>query len=66
MNGRLNTGSDNMSIEQIDTETLSDRKQLEQLTIQQLCRLLHIPIKNVWVYGFTKDNLIEMLLKPET
>jgi hypothetical protein len=54
--------TNNMSLEQIDLETLYDRNELEQLSKTQLCKLLSITIKELRSCGFSKDNLIELFL----
>lgn len=51
-----------MSLEQIDTAILYDRKELEQLSFKQLCRLLYLTDEQIKKLRFTKDNLIEMVL----
>jgi hypothetical protein len=51
-----------MSLEQIDTETLYDRKELAQLSFKQLCSLLSLTKEHIKELRYTKDNLIEMVL----
>ena len=51
-----------MSIEQIDTETMCDRQELQKLSQYQLCKLLSITVKQLKECGFSKENLIEMFL----
>ncbi len=51
-----------MSLDQLDLETVCDRTELQQLSIKQLCKLLSITIQQLNVCGFSKENLIEMVL----
>ncbi len=51
-----------MSLEQIDTATIYDRKVLEQLSQKQLCKLLAITVNQLKKFEFSKENLIEMFL----
>ena len=51
-----------MSLEQIDIETIYDRKELLELTQEQLCKLLSITVRQLQTFGFSKENLIEMFI----
>jgi len=51
-----------MSLEQIDIETIYDRTELQKLSQYQLCKLLSITVKQLYDFGFSKENLIEMFL----
>jgi hypothetical protein len=51
-----------MSLDQLDLEAVCDRTELQQLSIKQLCKLLSITIQQLNICGFSKDNLIEMVL----
>ena len=51
-----------MSLDQINTETICNRQELQQLSEKQLCILLSISAKQQNDCDFTKENLIEMYL----
>lgn len=51
-----------MSLDQINPETICDRRELQQLSEKQLCKLLSITVKQLKDCGFSKENLIEMFL----
>ena len=51
-----------MSLDQINTDSIADRQELQQLSEKQLLKLLSIPAKQQHDCHFTKENLIEMYL----